>query len=138
MDAPTAAAEADTPTRDRNGLAELGALLSQLDITTDAAALNAALDGARGLIDVLQPETMGLVAGLLLQWPAQCDASARRERWCRTPSNLAPDLHTNPAPDPGPAAASSPTRPSCTAATCGTSYPSSRARSRYGWTRPTS
>ena len=82
-----------TPTHHNNVMA-LSTILEQLDTTADGAALDAALDSARSVLDMLQPESMGEAAALLLQWPPECDAPARRERWCDTRPT-----HPNPCPN---------------------------------------
>ena len=68
----------------------LPAIIERLD-RSEGPALDAVLEEARGVLDLLPQESMGPpVAAVLLRWPAECPASAQRERWCRDavePSN---------------------------------------------------
>ena len=61
----------------------LPAIIERLD-RSEGPALDAVLEEARGVLDLLPQESMGPpVAAVLLRWPAECPASAQRERWCR-------------------------------------------------------
>ena len=61
----------------------LPAIIERLD-RSEGPTLDAVLEDARGVLDLLPQESMGPpVAAMLLRWPAECPASAQRERWCR-------------------------------------------------------
>ena len=66
----------------------LPAIIELLD-RSEGPALDAVLEEARGALDLLPQESMGPpVAAMLLRWPAECPASAQRER-CRLVSYAA-------------------------------------------------
>ena len=66
----------------------LPAIIERLD-RAEGPALDAVLEEARGALDLLPQESMGPpVAAMLLRWPAECPASAQRER-CRLVSYAA-------------------------------------------------